>query len=71
MPDDNAKKIISRFDRLSDARAEWENTWQDISDHILGRRDFVKNYEPGRVRTTKIYDNTGMLAAGQIGRAHV
>lgn len=64
MPDDNAKKIIGRFDRLSDARAEWESTWQDISDHILGRRDFVKNYEPGSIRTSKIYDNTGMLAAG-------
>ncbi len=64
MHDDNAKQIISRFNRLSANRAEWENSWQYISDHILGRRDFVKNYEPGGVRTTKIYDNTGMLAAG-------
>ncbi len=64
MPDDNAKKIIGRFEKLAGARATWENTWQEISDHVLGRRDFVKNYTPGTIRTSKIYDNTGMLAAG-------
>ena len=59
-----AKQILTRFERLSASRAHFENSWQDIADHVLGRRDFTTERTPGHIRTATIYDNTGMLAAG-------
>jgi len=53
-----AQQIISYFEDLKNARSNWENHWQEIADHSLGRRDFTVVREPGRQRQQKIYDTT-------------
>jgi hypothetical protein len=68
MPD--AKEIRSRFDQLKVERAVWENTWQEVADNLLGRRDFSTQYlQGGRQRLGNIYDGTGMRSAQLFGSA--
>jgi hypothetical protein len=54
--------IERRFDSLSARRVNFETTWQEISDHIRGDRDFNTKRTPGQVRTRLVYDSTGMFS---------
>jgi hypothetical protein len=59
----NAKDIVRRLEQMEYERSNWEDTWQQISDHELGRRDFqTKHIIGGRQRLQNIYDGTGMRA---------
>ena len=55
---DRVKKLLKQFGDRKDARRDWENTWQEIADHSLMRRDFTVAREPGRQRGARIYDTT-------------
>ena len=48
------------LDRMKGDRITVENTWQDISDFMLGTRDFNTTRTPGDTRTEKIYDGTAL-----------
>ena len=54
--------IIAWFDRMRSNRHNTENTWQEISDHCLGMRDFTTERSPGRIRNEYIYDTTSMFS---------
>jgi hypothetical protein len=59
-----AKHIISLFDQYKSARTTWEDTWQEVADNLVGRREFKTDvYQGGRQRLAKIYDGTGMRSA--------
>lgn len=66
---DRLKRMISHFERLKDGRNQWDNHWQEISDHALARRDFTVGREPGRTRTARIYDSTSMDANNLLAAA--
>ena len=60
----SAKEIVGLAEQYIAARGTWENTWQEVSDNLVGRRDFVtKGEQGGRQRLGKIYDGTGMRSA--------
>ena len=65
-----ARQIIARYESMKNLReGNWEDTWQQIADHVLGRRDFIVSDDPGRRRDVPIYDTTGrtmvnLLAGG-------
>lgn len=60
MADPIAKKLIQRFDTLSSMRASsFEPMWQEIADHVIGRRDFTVSRTPGERREIQMYDTTG------------
>lgn len=47
----------------------WEEKWQQIADHMLGRREIIDKDSPGRRREINLYDTTGrtmvnLLAGG-------
>ncbi|MES0385530.1 MAG: portal protein, partial [Hyphomicrobium sp.] len=49
--------------QMESERKTWESTWQEISENLLGRRDFQTQYPVGgRQRLENIYDGTGMQA---------
>jgi hypothetical protein len=54
--------ILQRFNQLHAARSNYESTWQDISDDILGLRTFNEKRDKGVNRHRRIYDTTGMNA---------
>ena len=55
--------IMRRMEVMEGERKTWESTWQEVSDNLLGRRDFQTQYfHGGRQRLDKIYDGTGMQA---------
>jgi len=58
--------IVSRFDQLRTQRGTFETTWQDISDNILGLRDFNTVRTPGEQRMRRIYDTTGLVAGTRL-----
>ena len=61
----SATDIARRMEQMESDRSLWENTWQEVSDNVLGRRDFqTKFVVGGRQRLQNIYDGTGMKAAG-------
>jgi len=65
-----AREIVSLFEQYKQARSTWENTWQEIADNLLGRRNFqTDTYQGGRQRLDKIYDGTGMRSAQLFGSA--
>jgi len=64
----DATPLIQDFNRLREHRRHWDDQWQEIADHGLGRRDYTVKREPGRQRNVRIYDTTmadsnGLLAA--------
>ncbi len=58
MADGNIQKIVTQFEALAAKRRHWEQHWQEVSDHCLGRRDFTVQREPGRQRNVRLYDTT-------------
>jgi len=61
----DAVDITKHFDHLRDDRRHWDDQWQEISDHGLGRRDYTVKRERGRQRNVRIYDTT-MLDANNL-----
>lgn len=59
-----ARELIKRNDRLvSDRRAFWDPTWQDISDYMAPRKsNIVREREPGRRQTDFMFDGTAVKA---------
>ena len=64
------ERLKIRVDELVSSRKTTENTWQQIADNLLGRRDFTVTRTPGQNRMDVIYDDTakvsGSLLAGAI-----
>lgn len=54
----SAKKLIEYWEMLADERRHFDDMWQEVADHSLGRRDFLSKRVPGRQRMTRIYDTT-------------
>ena len=55
------KAILRRQDYMQADRRTWEDTWQQISDHALGRTDFqTRFFQGGRQRLDNMYDGTAM-----------
>ncbi len=64
------REILRRYNILKAERGTFENNWQEIADHLLGRRDFVtKNVTGGRKRFSLIFDTTGLLSAELLAAA--
>jgi len=68
MPD-LIEEISSHWEKLRDGRTEWENHWQEVADHTLGRRDFNTKRQPGTQRQIKIYDTTARDATNLLAAA--
>ena len=58
-----AHDAIEQFEALANERFTWEEMWQEIADHMIGRRDFNTIRTPGDRRMVEIYDTTGLLSA--------
>lgn len=63
MPDERAKAVCRYFDQVAADRQHFESSWQEIADHMLGRRDFQTQRTPGQNRNPAIYDNTAQVSA--------
>lgn len=61
--------LLRRWSAIASERRHFETVWQEIADHLLGRRDFVGIATPGRKRMTRIYDSTGLQAADMLAAA--
>ncbi len=60
--------LIRRWEQLAAERVSFESTWQDIADHLLGRRDVLGaramvSGAGGARRDARLYDGTSMQAA--------
>ncbi|MGE0094535.1 MAG: portal protein [Alphaproteobacteria bacterium] len=60
--------LIRRWEQLAAERVSFESTWQDIADHLLGRRDVLGaramvSGAGGARRDALLYDGTSMQAA--------
>ena len=62
MPDERAKSAVAQFDHLRNDRHTWEDTWQQIADNMVGRRDFNVIRTPGERRMSDIHDITALLS---------
>lgn len=62
--EERARRVLARADALSTQRTTFESHWQEVSDHLLGRRMFSGTLTPGTKRHDKIYDTTGLHASG-------
>lgn len=60
---ESAQDIIDMWNSMKSFRSLFESQWQQIADHLIGRRDFYRKNTPGRARTVHIYDTTCMQAA--------
>ena len=55
--------LISRFDRLSGRRQNWEIHWQEVADYMLPRKsDITKRRSRGDKRMEKIFDSSPLQA---------
>ncbi|MEP4379759.1 MAG: portal protein [Alphaproteobacteria bacterium] len=65
--------ILRQWDEVAAGRAGFQSVWQEIADHLLGRRDFTgagaSPATPGRKRMARIYDTTGLQAADLLAAA--
>ena len=53
-------KLISRFDRLSGRRQNWETHWQEVADYMLPRKaDITKKRSRGDKRMERIFATDG------------
>jgi len=66
---DTGPQICQRFDQLKSQRGTFENTWQEIANHVLGLRDFNTTRHPGEQRMRRIYDTTGLIAGTRLAAA--
>ena len=56
-------KLISRFDRLSGKRQNWETHWQEVADYMLPRKaDITKKRARGDKRMERIFDSSPLQA---------
>lgn len=70
MPHGNQlERLIARVDELSADRRTTENTWQEIADNLLGRRDFTTERTPGQQRMQRIYDDTSKVSSSLLAGA--
>lgn len=69
MEDDRAKSILKRYETRKSERLHFDNLWQEVSDHALGRRDFTVDRQQGQKRNTLIYDTTSQDANELLGAA--
>ena len=60
---DLTKKLLSRFDRLSGQRQNWETHWQEVADYMLPRKaDVTKRRSRGDKRMELIFDSSPLQA---------
>ncbi len=64
----DSSTLIRRWEQLAAERVSFESTWQDIADHLLGRRDVLGTRitaagAGGARRDARLYDGTAMQAA--------
>ncbi len=62
-------RLNARVEELVGQRHTTENTWQEISDHLVGRRDFNVTATPGRQRMQRIYDGTAKSSSSLLAGA--
>lgn len=55
------EEILRRLEKMKN-RAEWETTWQEISDYILPRKGNITNRTKQVKRTQKLFDSTAIHA---------
>ena len=59
----DAKAIISRFEKLEGARANWDTHYQELADYMLPRKaDIVRKRSRGEKRMELIFDGTALQA---------
>ncbi len=63
------ERLHARFEELKGQRHTTENTWQEIADNLLGRRDFNVVRTPGQQRLQKIYDDTSKVSSSLLAGA--
>lgn len=56
-------------DQLIADRATTENTWQEIADNLMGRKDFTVVRTPGEQRNQEIYDDTAKVSSSLLSGA--
>jgi hypothetical protein len=61
--------LLAIAEGLKADRSTTENTWQEISDNLLGRRDFTVIRTPGEQRMQKIYDDTSKVSSSLLSGA--
>ncbi len=66
---DSVSDYLERYSKLKADRSEFENTWQDIADYEIGRRDFTTIRTPGRERMSQIYDTTAITSLDLLSSA--
>lgn len=60
----DAKSIVLDFTAIAAERSQYETTWQDIADFMLGRRNFLTlDTTGGEHRMRNIYDTTAQHAS--------
>ncbi len=64
-----SEALLRRWSAAQTERSGFQTVWQEIADHLLGRRDFVGTATPGRKRMSRIYDSTGLQAADTLAAA--
>lgn len=70
MPDRSLyERLNARANEVKSQRVTTEDTWQQIADNMLGRRDFVSVHTPGRQRNQRIYDDTSKVSGGLLSGA--
>lgn len=62
-------RLNARCEELVAERATTENTWQQIADHMLGRRDFTVARTKGQQRMQSIYDDTSKVSSSLLSGA--
>jgi len=65
----HAEDLLRQWEGVAAQRSGFQSVWQEISDHLLGRRDFSTEATPGRKRMARIYDTTGLQAADLLSAA--
>ncbi len=58
MAEQRIQQLIRYWETLAAGRSHWENTWQEVSDNCIARRDFTVQRAKGQQRTVRIYDTT-------------
>ncbi|MBO6784972.1 MAG: head-tail connector protein, partial [Alphaproteobacteria bacterium] len=65
----SAEELLRQWEDVAARRQAFQSAWQEIADHLLGRRDFASQATPGRKRMARIYDTTGLQAADLLAAA--
>jgi hypothetical protein len=62
-----AKEVLSRFDRLTVDRRDYESAWQEIRELVMPHHsDFQRKMPIGDIRSTAIFDGTAVDAAEEL-----